>query len=92
MSSSHMRAMELFDDFVAMPPARRQRALAALAMDDPPTHQVLVRLLASDEALEEGVQADLLCALPDDLLFRDDAEPTAPPPRAPAPQRWSPST
>ena len=70
---SAIRALALFDDYRALPPMQRAEALAALVQDDPDTHVVLHRLLASDAALDTGRQPDLLAQLPDALAAADAA-------------------
>nr|WP_298130081.1 serine/threonine-protein kinase [uncultured Pseudoxanthomonas sp.] len=67
MSTSAARALALFDEYITLTPARRAAALATLAQDDPATHQLLARLLASDQALDAGHQSDLLDELPGTL-------------------------
>lgn len=59
MSPAFARALALFDDCVAMPPAERAPLLAGLAARDPEAHQALAALLASDEVLEAGEQERL---------------------------------
>lgn len=54
MSPAFARALALFDDCVAMPPAVRGTWLADLSARDPEAHGALLILLASDEALESG--------------------------------------
>ncbi|CAN7556155.1 serine/threonine-protein kinase [Pseudoxanthomonas sp. LjRoot143] len=54
MSPAFARALALFDDCVAMPPAERAALLAGLLERDPDTHRALAALLASDKALEAG--------------------------------------
>ncbi|CAN4277573.1 serine/threonine protein kinase [Pseudoxanthomonas sp. LjRoot125] len=63
MSDLEARALALFDDYVDLPTPRRAAALARLAVEDPPLHEVLVRWLAADAAdhpLEEMDFDDLL--------------------------------
>ncbi len=60
MSASALRALALFDEYLALPRREHAQALASLAREDPDTHHVLQRLLASDLALDAGEQADLL--------------------------------
>lgn len=68
-----MRALALFDDYLTLTPAQRVDALASLARDDPDTHYVLRRLLASDAALDADEQPDLLAQIPDALRAADAA-------------------
>ncbi|HEV7269421.1 protein kinase domain-containing protein [Pseudoxanthomonas sp.] len=70
MSTSAVRALALFDDYLTLAPAVRAEALASLAQSDPDTHRVLHRLLASDAALDGGEQPDLLDRIPDTLATR----------------------
>lgn len=71
MNGATNRALTLFDDYLALPPMQRAEALASLAREDPGTHAVLHRLLASDAALGTGAQPDLLAQLPDALATAD---------------------
>lgn len=60
MSQPFARALALFDDCVAMPPAERDATLAELAQRDPDTHRALWMLLEADGALQEAGDHDLL--------------------------------
>ena len=66
MSDLEARALALFDDYVDLPPPRRAEALARLAVEDPPLHDVLVRWMAADAADHplEGMDFDALLGLP----------------------------
>lgn len=54
MTSLSVRALTLFDEYVAMPPAARECALASLARSDAPLHALLRALLDAD-AGHEGI-------------------------------------
>lgn len=55
MSDASARALDLFDDYVEMPPAQRERALAELSTRDPELYRALQALLDSDAKAESGV-------------------------------------
>ena len=81
MSQVFARALALFDDCVAMPPAERAALLADLARRDPEGHRALQLLLASDAALQRAGTRDLLPSTSLDALRlrsaaarRDDAD------------------
>ncbi|WP_157499942.1 serine/threonine-protein kinase [Lysobacter sp. Root983] len=48
MSDVSARALDLFDDYIEMPPAQRERALAELSTRDPELYRALQALLDSD--------------------------------------------
>lgn len=74
MSQAFARALALFDDCVAMPPAERAAYLADLADRDAETHRALTALLASDGALQDAGEHDPLpFASLDALHVRDIA-------------------
>jgi tRNA A-37 threonylcarbamoyl transferase component Bud32 len=68
VSQAFARALALFDDCVALPPAERAGWLAGLALRDPDAHRALQRLLASDGALQDAGEPDLLPGLSLDTL------------------------
>ncbi len=74
MSHAFARALALFDDCVAMPPAERAAWLDDLARREPDTHGALQVLLASDHRLQQA-EHDLLSSPPDALLQRVSALP-----------------
>ncbi|QQP97696.1 serine/threonine-protein kinase [Lysobacter enzymogenes] len=49
MNASSARALHLFDEFVELPAAERERRLAALAVAEPDTHAALCALLQADD-------------------------------------------
>lgn len=55
MSDASARALDLFDDYVEMPPAQRERALAELSTRDPELYRALQALLDSDAKAESDV-------------------------------------
>lgn len=75
MSAPVLRALALFDEYLALPLGDRAAALAALASEDPDTHRMLQRLLSSDMALDAGRQTDLLDQVTGTLAI--PARPTA---------------
>ena len=68
MNTPTLRALALFDEYLTLPVARRATALASLQDEDPDTHRMLQRLLASDMALDAGEQADLLDQVTETLV------------------------
>lgn len=67
MSNPEARALDLFDDYVDLPPPQRSAALASLKAREPALHAALDRLLAADAAGHplEGTALDVLSELPD---------------------------
>lgn len=62
MSNRARRALELFDEWVELPPAQRQQLLDTLAIQDPALHAELAALFAAD------AEAGLLERSPETLL------------------------
>lgn len=76
MNASSARALLLFDEFVDLPAAERERRLAALAVAEPDTHAALCALLQAD-ADEGGVLDRAPAQILSERRQRDAAAPAS---------------
>lgn len=78
MNRVDARALALFDDYVDLPPAQRERALAELSTRDPELHRALRAMLASDtSARSEALDRSAAAVISSRQAPSDQGEPTA---------------
>lgn len=76
MNIAFARALALFDEVVALAPAQRVERLATLAREEPAAHDALLRLLATDDSVDDDAHA--LDGL-QDVVFADTGASVADP-------------